>query len=678
MMSIRAKFLFLLSVIALVPLVLVIWFDQRATRRLGLELADRAQEVLESRSADQLLLSIREAGDMVRARRQLLEAATRLEARIVERAISQPPSADAAPRLVHNGQVPETATRFFSVSERHGVPVNGAAMRVESPAAEGLDLPLRLAAAVPALADIRTRHAQEALWQRISLSGGVEAVYPAHAVPLPGGGRGWAEAASEAGEAVWNPPRVDPVTGQLVLTISAPLRGLPLAGAVAIDVPVAAMLSAVDDLPFPAARALLVEQAVRPDSRVGLRLIAERDGGMAPGAWLEPGTREDVMLDDLQAGRAAVRRIPFEGVDSLWAYGGAVEPGTNLVFVVPYHAVVAEALAARQEVLDRITNQQILMWLSLLVFAPAVMGVALFASRAVTRPVSQLAEAAKRLAQGDFAARAHIRSGDELEMLGRLFNAMVPRLEESIRMREGLALAQEVQQNLLPQAPPKVPGFDLAGISLYCDETGGDYYDFFGPAQLGEGRVAVAVGDVAGHGIAAALTMTTVRALLHAHRPEPGKLGEMMGALNRQLSADAHAGRYVTLFFGMADARARTVHWASAGHAPTLIYDPVADAFREVGSEDIPLAVDPDWTYSEFSHSGWPPGSVLVVGTDGVWETRNPAGEMFGLQAVRDLVRAHASRPAEAIARAITDALAEFRGARPRQDDVTLVVAKVE
>ncbi|MBF0394926.1 MAG: hypothetical protein HQL38_19795, partial [Alphaproteobacteria bacterium] len=144
MMSIRAKFLFLISVIALVPLVLVIWFDQRATRRLGLELADRAQVVLESRSADQLLLSIREAGDMVRARRQLLEAATRLEARVVERAISQPPSPDAATRLVHNGQIPETATRFFSVSERHGVPVNGAAMRVESPAAEGLDLPLRL------------------------------------------------------------------------------------------------------------------------------------------------------------------------------------------------------------------------------------------------------------------------------------------------------------------------------------------------------------------------------------------------------------------------------------------------------------------------------------------------------------------------------------------------------
>ncbi|MGE5546411.1 MAG: PP2C family protein-serine/threonine phosphatase [Solirubrobacterales bacterium] len=224
--------------------------------------------------------------------------------------------------------------------------------------------------------------------------------------------------------------------------------------------------------------------------------------------------------------------------------------------------------------------------------------------------------------------------------------------------------------------PQGVPGFDFAGQSLYRYTRGGDYHDFFIPPGDAEGRMAVAVGDVAGHDALAAKLMHLARASVRTHAAPPGQLADMLGRINRDLARQMRAGRFMTLFLAVLVAGSRSIHWVNAGQGPAIAYYPETDRFREVGGPDIPLGIDPDWRFHELEHSGWPTGALLVIGTDGVWETRNPTGEMYGIDRLQRLVRATCTRSAGEIVAAVTADLAAFRGGRPQADDVTLVVVK--
>ena len=195
--------------------------------------------------------------------------------------------------------------------------------------------------------------------------------------------------------------------------------------------------------------------------------------------------------------------------------------------------------------------------------------------------------------------------------------------------------------------------------------------------ELGPDKVAVMIGDVAGHGISAALLMTTARALLRSRQLHPGKLASVLDQVNAQLCSDSHAGRFMTLFLTVLDVGRKTIHWVGAGHDPGIIFNPRNQSMQPIEGLDIPLGVDPDWRYHELHHTGWEPGTVLLIGTDGISETRNPTGEMFGREAVLSLIRANAHRSAAEITQAVIKALASFRSLSPQRDDVTLVVVKV-
>jgi sigma-B regulation protein RsbU (phosphoserine phosphatase) len=123
------------------------------------------------------------------------------------------------------------------------------------------------------------------------------------------------------------------------------------------------------------------------------------------------------------------------------------------------------------------------------------------------------------------------------------------------------------------------------------------------------------------------------------------------------------------------DTRDLRLRWVSAGHEPAILYDPATDTFEELAGEDIPLGVR-SWTYRERAREGWRRGQVILIGTDGIWETRDPAGRRFGRDALRALVRAHAHRPPADILAEVLAALASFRGTRVQEDDVTLVVLR--
>lgn len=251
-------------------------------------------------------------------------------------------------------------------------------------------------------------------------------------------------------------------------------------------------------------------------------------------------------------------------------------------------------------------------------------------------------------------------------------------LTDLTQQKRSLQLAGEVQKNLLPAEAPRIDALDVAGRTLSCDEIGGDYFDYLWNRECAEDALDLVVGDVTGHGVEAALLMTTARAFLRLRASQCGDGGQILTELNRQLARDvADSGRFMTLCFVRFDLPRRCLRWVRAGHPPGLVYDPGSDRFRELHGNGLPLGVDAQYRYEEHREDSLHPGQVVVIGTDGIWEASDRLGNAYGVRRFRDVVRTHAGLTAGAILEAVYADISDFtRGAR-QADDITLVVAKV-
>jgi sigma-B regulation protein RsbU (phosphoserine phosphatase) len=292
--------------------------------------------------------------------------------------------------------------------------------------------------------------------------------------------------------------------------------------------------------------------------------------------------------------------------------------------------------------------------------------------------IKDVSNAAESIAQGDYSTFLSVRTQDEVGHLMQNFNSMVSQLQERMKLKEALGLAMEVQQSLLPRKAPEITGFDIAGKSLYCDETGGDYYDFIGLSDVDTEHIGIAVGDVAGHGIAPALLMTSVRAFLRSRvLMHPEDLARTITDVNRLLCIDtAETGNFMTLFFLLLDPGNGEVRWVRAGHEPAVVYDPSTDSFSELYGDGIALGVDETYAFQENKQKLWSDSQIVLIGTDGIWESENPQGEEFGKERLREIIRSHEHQSSQEIVHAITAALANHRQTAPQQDDVTMVVIK--
>lgn len=301
-----------------------------------------------------------------------------------------------------------------------------------------------------------------------------------------------------------------------------------------------------------------------------------------------------------------------------------------------------------------------------------------FATAGTVADIRRVSNEALRLSRGEFGDPLPVAGRDEVSELTRSFNRMTRQLRERLALKRDLGFAMEVQQNLLPSGPPAIPGLDIAGRSVYCQETGGDYFDYIPLADPAGGlRLCAAVGDVVGHGISAALLMTTVRALLRGRLDRPGGMAERVGDVNRLLCRDTGgSGSFVTLFLLVVDPVAGRLEWVRAGHDPGLLYRVQADACEELGGPGMALGVDEAFRYTDQARAGFGAGDIVLIGTDGIWETQNLKGEAFGKARVEDALRAHRDRSAERIVQAVLEALEAFRGRAEQEDDVTLVVVK--
>jgi sigma-B regulation protein RsbU (phosphoserine phosphatase) len=344
---------------------------------------------------------------------------------------------------------------------------------------------------------------------------------------------------------------------------------------------------------------------------------------------------------------------------------------------------VVGAIAPASDFLGGVRRSEIIM---LLLSAAAVLVALLLAgalSRRVSVPVTALAAFMRRVGEGDLDAQAeHLGGSREFRELSAELNRMIGDLRDRLRLRHSLGVAMDVQQRLLPPAPPAVKGLDIAGHSTYCDETGGDYFDFLVLEPADTRTLMVALGDVMGHGVAAALVMAGARAILRSRYAtgagREGELASLAEHLNELLCSDLQGMRFMTMHLSIIDLAGQSFRWVSAGHDPALLYDPQADDFEEVDVAGLPLGVMEDASYVEGIYSPLKPGQVIVVGTDGIWETHSPDGEEFGKQRLREAIRASARGSAQDVVDEILRRVNAFRTHNRPADDVTLVVVKIE
>lgn len=246
---------------------------------------------------------------------------------------------------------------------------------------------------------------------------------------------------------------------------------------------------------------------------------------------------------------------------------------------------------------------------------------------------------------------------------------------ERKRLKAEMDLAHTIQQRLLPRESPKLERLDVCGCNRPATETSGDYFDYL---SLPDGRLAVIVADVTGHGLGAALVMTAARAFVRALGVAQSDPAQIVGAVNNLLEKDLEAGNFLSLCLAAFDPETLSLSYASAGHDPPLVYRPGEDAFVELESTGPLLGIMAGMEFGLGGPLQLAAGDILVFMTDGLFECMNENDETYGKDRLRDTIREHSKSGAETIVNALLEKADAWTGKRPPRDDITLVVVKVK
>jgi sigma-B regulation protein RsbU (phosphoserine phosphatase) len=349
----------------------------------------------------------------------------------------------------------------------------------------------------------------------------------------------------------------------------------------------------------------------------------------------------------------------------------------NLIPLISIMLIMMRLGSLHQDAVTTLRQLRASIYINAFVF----LGVGIFltglVSKNLTIPFAEIIQTLRGVRNGRFDKKVRVTTNDEIGYTGDVINEMTKGLKERERMQQSLDLAMEVQQNLLPRDDPRIEGLDISGTSLYCEETGGDYFDYLMTVEEGRKKICVVVGDVADHGIPSALLMTTARAFLRQRTSRSGELDQVVADVNRQIVRDVEdSGRFMTLFICEIDRRNQLIHWVNAGHDPAMIYDRQSGEFEELAGNGLPLGVSEKAAYQKFSRE-IKSGQMIVIGTDGIWEAQDQQEEMFGKERFKDVIRRHADQPAGKIIQAVITQVDNFRYGLDKTDDVTLVVVKI-
>ena len=307
----------------------------------------------------------------------------------------------------------------------------------------------------------------------------------------------------------------------------------------------------------------------------------------------------------------------------------------------------------------------------------------------LTRNLTLLTDAVKRIAHGEYATRVRVKSRDEIGELGAAFNQMAGQVEahqrtavEQERLKRELELGRQIQHDMQPQAPLVLGLTEIQGVSVPAREVGGDFFNYF---VLPAGEIALVVGDVSGKGVGAALLMANIQASLRTRFALGQNLSAIADAIDRDIEVNSPGQMYATLFIGILDARQRALRYVNAGHHPQYVLrtpggpegrKPAGREMHRMGATGLPAGLLAGRGYAEHTVA-LDPGDLIFFYTDGLPETENDREEMFGADAIEELIRTSgAGGPAEVLGR-VESALKQFRGSREPFDDATMMAVRV-
>ena len=303
-------------------------------------------------------------------------------------------------------------------------------------------------------------------------------------------------------------------------------------------------------------------------------------------------------------------------------------------------------------------------------------------TRSITRAVSELYRATQYVQGGDLTHRVRIARRDQLGELGESFNVMTGSISELIaeqnkrqRLENEISIAREVQNQLFPSTLPSVPGVEIEAICKAARSVSGDYYDFI---QLSPTHIAIAIADISGKGISAALLMASLQAALRSQLLVEGSerlsMIELVSRLNKHLVRNTGDDRFATFFIAVYDSATRTLRYTNAGHLPAFLI--CKDGAQQLDNGGMVLGVLEDYPYEEGAITV-APDSLLIGYSDGLIEPENVYGEEFGIRRLQEAALHVQGAAPLMVAESLMAAAEEWAGTPEQADDMTVIVARL-
>jgi sigma-B regulation protein RsbU (phosphoserine phosphatase) len=317
-----------------------------------------------------------------------------------------------------------------------------------------------------------------------------------------------------------------------------------------------------------------------------------------------------------------------------------------------------------------------------LLIETAALATGIVLTRRITRAVADLYRGTQYVQAMDFSHRVQIEKRDQLGELGESFNRMTGSIADLVeeenkrrKLENEISIAREVQNQLFPSTLPSVPGVEIEAICKAARSVSGDYYDFI---QLSPTHIAIAIADISGKGISAALLMASLQAALRSQMLADGSerlsMVELVSRLNKHLVRNTGDDRFATFFIAIYDSATRTLRYTNAGHLPAFLI--CHGKSRQLDKGGMVLGVVEDYAYEEGSLTV-APDSLLIGYSDGLIEPENVYGEEFGIRRLEEAaIRVQTSTPIM-VAESLMAAAEEWAGTPEQADDMTVIVARL-
>jgi sigma-B regulation protein RsbU (phosphoserine phosphatase) len=398
------------------------------------------------------------------------------------------------------------------------------------------------------------------------------------------------------------------------------------------------------------------------------RIVATNRFLQPPMLWIDSEVNVVSRLDSTYVGR-----------------DGTVDPVVRPVLAV-FNARPSQLSGRMFSSLGELRNTYLIAFLLIVITFSVIWAGALITglvlTRQITKAVDELYRATQYVQAGDLSHRVRIERRDQLGVLGESFNLMTGSISNLIeeqkqrqRLENEISIAREVQDQLFPRSLPKVPGVEIEAICKAARAVSGDYYDFI---QLSPTHLAIAIADISGKGISAALLMASLQAALRSQvlvaGSETMSTAELVSRLNKHLVRNTGDDRFATFFIAVYDSATRNLRYTNAGHLPSFLIS--KDSALHLDKGGMVLGVVEDYCYEE-GEVIVPPDSLLIGYSDGLVEPENVYGEEFGIRRLQEAaVRAQGAAP-QVVAESLMTAAEEWAGTPEQADDMTVIVARL-